>query len=145
MVGRNARYVPDATGWDGVMAVGEDASLIGAAETDLGSVAHDGLTASIDQDMTLVDPEGAFVPILISGTASLSDGSGLPAEFLVVANGRVAGVAVPYPADERPGAFSASIGQRYLVEGANEVTLLIPVDGGWLAATVSQATVDSVG
>lgn len=138
VVGRNAGYISDATSWDGVIAVGQYASLVGGADTDLGPVTREGLEASIDQDLSAVDPAGSFLPILISGTASLSDGSALPSEFLVVVNGEVAGVAVPYPADERSGAFSALIRQGALIDGANEVELLVPVDGGWIVATAVQ-------
>lgn len=121
-VAANYKRIPNQTSWTGVMAVGEYADLVGSAIANLDFGGGPGFSFSVDIGTSLddIDISSGELQTLITGRVA----GDVPDELLIVANGIVAGVAhVSHDAADG-GSFIGLMGEDWLIDGSNEVTLL---------------------
>ena len=133
VVQRDHDYLPNGDDWLGVFGQGEYADLVGQDLEDLDVRGASGLTWTTDQKDRLADwqPDAdGLAPMLITSVLDL-DGGPLPDAAVVVANGRVAGVAGNFAeSDGGRASFNALISEEILRRGANEIVLLLPTGSG---------------
>jgi hypothetical protein len=134
VVERNLRWLPFGEDVRSIAAVGELGGLVGRPVETLDVVGDSDARWSVDQAWQLVNwhpDEDGVVPLLWQGTVTMPDGVSPPPEMLAVVNGRVAGVVGGFGIGVNgPDQFSAVIAGDQLVVGANDVSLLVPIDGG---------------
>lgn len=133
VVQRDHDYLPNGDDWLGVFGQGEYADLVGQDLEALDVRGASGLTWTTDQKDRLADwqPDAdGLAPMLITSVLDL-DGGPLPDAAVVVANGRVAGVAGNFAeSDGGRASFNALISEEILRRGANEIVLLLPTGSG---------------
>ncbi len=132
VVRRDHDYLPGGDNWLGVFGQGEYADLVGEPIDALDVRGDSGRTWTNDQQARLADwrpRQDGLAPMLLKGSLSGGDGD-LPAEAVVVVNGRVAGVAGDFAREGSRITFSTLISEEILQEGENEVVLLLPAESG---------------
>jgi hypothetical protein len=133
VVRRNRSLLPHGDGWAGVYGIGRYGELVGERVTslDLRSVPA-GVSGRVAEADTLAawDPDSAqLAPILLHGT--LEGSTTIPGDALLSLNGTVAAGVVDLHASPDGGlTFTALVDEDLLVEGANDVSLLLPAAAG---------------
>lgn len=133
---RNADLLPRGLGWHALAAVGPLGGDVGVDEASLDVTGTTDLRFDLEQapDLAAVDTEGTrALPVLVWGTVAGGDG---PTDLLVVLNGTVAGTMSRLAGD---GSYVGVLDDSLIRQGANEVAVLAPADGGRFA-TLSLAT-----
>lgn len=134
-VERNYEWLPDQSSWAGVTGVGEYGELVGNPVTDLVVAGDDGFRWSLDLGASLdeVDLDNGMVQTVLTGRVE-SDSELENDEILVVVNDTVAGIAHLARDSVGGGTFYGVIAEDFVVDGDNDVELLLPDGSGeWLA------------
>jgi hypothetical protein len=145
-VRRNHEWVPNQDDWIGVAGAGPHADLVGRPATELDPEPSDELRWSLTQAPRLaaVDRRSGFVPTYISGRLELPPGVETD-DLLLVVNGTVAGTGLVTRDSSTSGEIHGIVAEELIVDGANEVSILVPAsDGGWLTGSSADITVDYI-
>ncbi|HEX6145681.1 MAG TPA: sulfatase-like hydrolase/transferase [Acidimicrobiia bacterium] len=143
-VRRNHEWVPNQDDWIGVAGAGPHADLVGRPVTELGAEPSDQLRWSLTQAdrLAAVDRRSGMVPTYISGRLELPEDADTD-DLLVVVNGTVAGTGLVTRDSERSGEIHALVAEELIVDGANEVSILVPsARGGWLVGSSADIAVE---
>ena len=134
-VERNYRWIPDQSSWMGVASVGPNASLVGQPLTDLQIETSASFRWSFDLGSGLeeVDMRRGIVQTVVTGRVE-SDEASEEDELLIVVNDVVAGVAHLSRDSVSGGSFAGLLAEELVVDGANDVDILLAIEGErWLA------------
>jgi hypothetical protein len=144
-VRRNHEWVPDQDDWIGVAGSGPYADLVGRALTALEPEPSAALRWSLTQSARLeaVSRRSGFVPTYISGRLEMPpevEGD----DLLIAVNGTVAGTGLVTRDSATSGEIHGLVAEELVLEGANEVQILVPSpDGsGWLVGSSADLTVE---
>lgn len=145
-VERNHTWVPDQGSWPGVASVGVYGTLVGSPTTDIEITTGDGFRWSLELGSQLdqVDRSSGMVQTLVTGRVEADP---LPEsnEILIVANDVVVGVAHLTRDGPISGAVAGLVAEQLIRDGANDVSLLLPGDGGgWVAGVSEDLTLELV-
>ena len=143
-VDRNHDWIPDQSSWPAVAGAGPYAAMIGQSVDNLEVVTADGLGWSIEHSDLLetVDLAGGIVQTMITGPIQLPEDV-LGDELLVAANGMIAGTGFLVRETSSSGLMRAIVAEDFLVEGANQISILVPgPDGAWLTGSRVDITVE---
>ena len=143
-VDRNHDWIPNQRDWTGVAGAGPYASMVGQAVADLEVVTTEGLGWSIEHSDLLetVDLSGGIVQTMITGPIQLPEGV-LGDDLLVAANGMIAGTGFLVRETSSSGQMRAIVAEDFLVEGDNQITILVPgANGTWLTGSRVDITVE---
>jgi hypothetical protein len=120
---------------------------VGRPVAELAPEQSDELHWSLNQAARLsaVDRRSGFVPTYISGRLELPpdvDGD----DLLLVVNGTVGGTGLLTRDSSTSGEMHGLVAEELIVEGANEVSILVPAPdgGGWLTGTSADITVEFI-
>jgi hypothetical protein len=143
-VRRNHEWVPDQGSWVGVAGAGPFAEFVGQPVAELGPQTSNDLHWSLTQaeDLSAVSRATGFVPTFISGRLELPAGV-VGDDLLLVVNGKVAGTGFVIRDSETSGEIRGLLAEELVIEGANEVAILVPDPGGngWLTGAAADITV----
>jgi hypothetical protein len=143
-VERNHEWVPDQGSWTAVAGAGPNAGLVGEGLEDLDAEPSSDLRWSLTQAEALADVNRAtgWVPTYISGRLELPDGA--ESDDLVVAvNGTIAGTGLVTRDSATTGEIHALVAEDLVVDGANDVQILVPDgSGGWIAGVSADLAVE---
>lgn len=145
-VERNYGWIPDQSSWLGVARVGPYGHLVGDPLTDLEIEASESVRWSFELGAGLdeVELSEGMLQTLVTGRVE-SDHTIAGEDLLVVANDVVAGVAHLSRDSASGGSFSGLIAEELLVDGANDVDVLVASDGDvWLAGQSDDLTLELV-
>jgi hypothetical protein len=145
-VERNHAWVPDQTSWQGVAAVGPNASLVGKPTTGLTVSTDESLRWSLELGATLqdVDRSSGVVQTLVTGRIEGEDAFESD-EILIVLNDVVAGLAYLSRDSSSGGAIIGLVSEDLVKDGSNDIDLLSSDgNGGWVAGTNDEITLDLV-
>lgn len=127
--------IPDQGSWLGVAGVGSSAGLVGQPVATLDVETDPNLRWSLERggDLVEADPESGIVQTLWTGRIELP-GEVDSEDLLLVVNGTVGGVGYVTRDSETGGTFSGIIAEELVVDGPNEVDILVADgNGGWLS------------
>ncbi|MEX1126200.1 MAG: sulfatase-like hydrolase/transferase [Acidimicrobiia bacterium] len=144
-VRRNHEWVPNQRSWMGVAGSGPYADFVGRPVAELDPQPSDDLHWSLTQSEELAEVSRAsgFVQTFISGRLELP--AGIEGDDLLLAvNGTVAGTGFVIRDSDTSGELRGLLAEELLIDGANEVAILVPdPDGnGWLVGAAADITVD---
>jgi hypothetical protein len=146
-VRRNHEWVPNQDDWIGVAGAGPHAELVGRPMAELGPQQSDELRWSLAQAARLsaVDRRSGFVPTYISGRLELPDNVESD-DLLLVVNGTVAGTGLVARDSSTSGEIHGLVAEELILDGANEVSILVPAPdgGGWLTGSSADITVEYI-
>jgi len=146
-VRRNHEWMPDQGSWMRVAAVGRYADLVGRPVAELDPQVSDGLRWSLTQseELSAVSRTSGFVPTFVSGRLQLPVGVEGD-DLLLVVNGTVAGTGFVIRDSDTSGEIRGLLAEELVVDGANEVAILVPdpQGGGWLIGAAADITVDYI-
>lgn len=145
-VNRNHVWIPDQASWAGVAAVGPHGALVGQSVDGLIVNDSDELRWSLEHGASLaeLDMDTGMVQTLLTGRIEL------PPEvtsnnLLLIVNGRVGGVGFVARDNPGGGAIRGMIDEALLVNGHNEIDILVPVDGGgWVSGSADVLALELV-
>ncbi len=140
-VERNHQRIPDQSSWTGVAAVGPFAGIVGQMVDELSPVFDGDLQWTIDyaEELDDVDRTSGMVQTLITGRLELpADLAG--DQILVAVNGRVAGAGFLTRDAPDGGQIRALVAEEYIVEGPNELQILVPGFEGWLTGSAADVS-----
>ena len=145
-VDRNHMWVPDQTSWAAVAGVGPYQALVGQSVDELTVNDSDELRWSLEHGASLadVDLDTGIVQTLLTGRIELppevtSD------DLLLIVNGRVGGVGFVSRDSSGGGSIRGMINEEFLVDGHNEIDILVPVDGGgWVSGSAEVLSLELV-
>ncbi len=144
-VRRNHEWVPDQDSWVGVAGSGRYADLVGDPVTELSPQPSDDLRWSLSSSAKLaaVDRSKGYVQTYISGRLELPAGVEGD-DLLIVVNGVVAGTGLVTRDSERGGEIHGLVAEELVMDGANEVAILVPDfrGDGWLTGAAADLTVE---
>ncbi|MDP9494564.1 MAG: sulfatase-like hydrolase/transferase [Actinomycetota bacterium] len=144
-VRRNHHWVPDQGGWMGVAGAGRYAELVGRPVAELPTRSSDDLQWSLTQaeDLSDVSRSSGFVPTFVSGRLQLPAGVEGD-DLLLVVNGTVGGTGFVIRDSDTSGEIRGLLAEELVVDGVNEVAILIPdpQGEGWLIGAAADITVD---
>ena len=145
-VERNHEWVPDQTSWQGVAAVGPNASLIGEPTAGITVETDESLRWSLElgADLDNVNRSSGIVQTLVTGRIE-GELSSQSDEVLIVLNDVVAGLAHLTRDTATGGSIIGLVSEDLVPDGDNEVDLLVS-DGneGWVAGTSDEITLELV-
>jgi hypothetical protein len=114
---------------------------------ELGPQQSDELRWSLAQAARLsaVDRRSGFVPTYISGRLELPDNVESD-DLLLVVNGTVAGTGLVARDSSTSGEIHGLVAEELILDGANEVSILVPAPdgGGWLTGSSADITVEYI-
>lgn len=145
-VERNYEWIPDQSSWLGVASVGPNASLVGDPLTDLQIESSDSFRWSFDLGVGLeeVDMSQGRIQTVVTGRVE-SEETIEGEELLIVVNDIVAGVAHLSRDSVSGGSFAGLIAEELVVDGANDVAVLLASEGDlWLAGQSDDLTLELV-
>jgi len=146
-VERNYGWIPDQSSWMGVATVGPHGELVGEPLTDVQIESSDAFRWSFDLGSTLeeVDMSSGMLQTVVTGRVE-SDDPIDGQEMLIVVNDVVAGVAHLSRDSVSGGTFTGLIAEGLVVDGANDVDVLLAAEGGevWLAGQSDDVTLELV-
>jgi hypothetical protein len=145
-VERNHEWIPDQSLWTGVARVGPYGNLVGNPLTDLEIESSDALRWSFELGAGLeeVDMSQGMLQTVVTGRVA-SDDPISGDELLIVVNDVIAGVAHLSRDSVSGGSFAGLISEEFLVDGANDVTVLVASEGEvWLAGQSDDLSLDLV-
>ena len=146
-VRRNHDWVPDQGSWMAVSGAGPYADLVGRPVADLTTQPSDALAWSLTQteELSGISRASGFVQTFVSGRLELP--AGMQDDDLILAvNGTVAGTGFVIRDSETSGELRGLLAEELLIEGPNEVAILVPdpQGEGWLTGAAADITVDYV-
>jgi hypothetical protein len=136
-VERNHRWIPDQESWTGVAAVGPYQTLVGQSADVLDATDSDELRWSLEDgsDLADLDAGSGVVQTLITGRIELPP-EAISNDLILVVNGRVAGFGFVSRDSSGGGSIRGMISEEFVVDGHNEIDILVPVDGGgWVSGS----------
>lgn len=143
-VARNHEWIPDQSSWTKVAAAGPLAPLVGRSMASIDVSGSDDFTWSLDDPLQDVDRTTGVVQTLITGRVELPE-EVVSDEALVIVNGGIAGVGFISRDSASGGTIRAMIAEETLVDGRNDVEILIAnPDGGWYSGTSDVITLDLI-
>jgi len=135
-VERNRGWIPDQSSWRGVAATGPYAELLGQPLDTLEVVETGELVWSLDRGAELAeaDLESGLVQTLLTGRIQLPPGTSNN-DLLVAINGEIAGFGFVSRDSSGGGALRALLAEEMIVDGRNQIEILIPGPDGdsWLS------------
>jgi hypothetical protein len=142
---RNHEWVPDQGSWMGVAGSGAYADLVGSSVADLAPRASDDLQWSLTQagDLSDVSRASGFVQTFVSGRLQLPSGVEED-DLLLVVNGTVAGTGFVIRDSDTSGEIRGLLAEELLIDGPNEVAILVPdpEGDGWLTGAAADITIE---
>jgi len=146
-VRRNYERVPNQGSWLAVAGAGIYADLVGHPVAELDPQPSDALAWSLTQSEELADVSRAsgFVQTFISGRLELP--AGIEGDDLLLAvNGTVAGTGFVIRDRDTSGELRGLLAEELVIDGVNEVTILVPDPRGegWLTGAAADITVDYI-
>jgi hypothetical protein len=145
-VERNHEWVPDQSSWQGVAAVGPNASLVGEPTTAITVDSDESMRWSLDLGAELenVDRSSGFVQTLVTGRIEGDIPSGSH-DVLLVLNDVVAGLAHLSQDSATGGSIIGLVAEEYVRDGSNEIDLLVSDgNGGWVGGANGDVTLELV-
>jgi len=146
-VRRNHQWVPDQTSWMSIAGSGPYAELVGSPASDLSPRPSNDLHWSLTQadQLSSVSRASGMVPTFISGRLELPPGV-KGDDLLLVVNGTVAGTGFVMRDSDTSGEIRGLLAEELLIDGVNEVSILIPdpQGKGWLTGAAADITVDYI-
>lgn len=145
-VERNYAWIPDQASWLGVAGVGPNRDLVGDTLTELDIETSDAFRWSFDLggELEEIDLGRGMVQTVLTGRVE-SDEPIEEDQLLIVVNDIVAGVAHLSRDSVTGGSFSGLIAEELVVDGANDVgVLLASGDGRWLVGESDELTLELV-
>ncbi|HEX6221870.1 MAG TPA: sulfatase-like hydrolase/transferase, partial [Acidimicrobiia bacterium] len=145
-VARNHQWVPDQSSWLGVASVGPYRNLVGHPLTELEIESSDSFRWSFElgADLEETKPGQGVVQTMVTGRVE-SDSPIDSEELLIVINDVVAGVAHLSRDTVTGGFFAGLVAEELVVDGANDVgVLLASGDGLWLAGESDDLTLELI-
>jgi hypothetical protein len=143
-VRRNHQWVPDQGSWMAVAGSGPYADLVGQPVASLDPQPSDDLAWSLTQSEELADVDRAsgFAQTFISGRLQLPPGIA-DDDLLLAVNGTVAGTGFVIRDSDISGEIRGLLAEELLIEGPNEVAILVPdpQGGGWLTGSAADINV----
>jgi hypothetical protein len=139
-VERNHTWVPDQTSWLGVAGAGPYAGMIGDPVEDLAIGESEAFQWSLDLGSDLIEGDGGrgMAQTYLSGRVVLPPGFD-PDSVLVSVNGRIGGMGTLTRDSAEGATFQAMIAEETLLDGPNEIGLLLPGDAGrWVSGANGQ-------
>ena len=136
-VERNHRWIPDQESWTGVAGVGPYQALVGQSADDLDATDSDELRWSLEDgsDLAELDAGSGIVQTLMTGRIELPP-EAISNDLILVVNGRVAGFGFVSRDSSGGGSIRGMISEEFVVDGHNEIDILVPVDGGgWVSGS----------
>jgi hypothetical protein len=142
-VRRNYEWVPNQDSWVDVAGSGPYADLVGVPVSELSPQASDEMYWSLtgNQKLDSVDRSTGWVPTYIGGRVELPRGA-QGDDLLIAVNGVVAGTGFVTRDSGSGGELHGIVAEELVADGANEVTILVPQDGGWLTGTAADIVVE---
>ena len=143
-VERNHEWVPYQDSWLGIAAVGPHGDLVGTATSELSVESDEDVRWSLDHAGALasVDRQSGRVQTLITGRLELPN-SIVADTLLIAVNGQVAGTGFLSRDAPTSGRIRALIAEELLMDGDNDVTILVPLPGGgWLTGVADDIALE---
>jgi len=143
-VDRNYRWIPDQGSWTGVAGVGPYRALVGRSADDLGATDSDELRWSLEDgaDLAELDRASGVVQTLLTGRIELPP-EATSNDLILVVNGKVAGFGFVSRDSSGGGSIRGMISEAFIVDGHNEIDILVPVDGGrWVSGSADVLSLD---
>ncbi len=144
-VERNHEWIPDQSSWTGVARIGPYGDLVGNPLTDLEIESSEALRWSFDLGAGLdeVDMSEGVLQTVVTGRVASDDP--ISGELLIVVNDVVAGVAHLSRDSVSGGSFTGLIAEEFVVDGANDVDVLVASEGDvWLAGQSDELSLELV-
>ena len=145
-VERNHEWVPDQSSWQGVAAVGPNASLVGEPTTAITVDSDESMRWSLDlgEELENVDRSSGFVQTLVTGRIE-GDVPSESHDVLLVLNDVVAGLAYLSQDSATGGSIIGLVSEEFVRDGSNEIDLLVSDgNGGWVEGTNGDVTLELV-
>jgi len=145
-VNRNYAWVPDQSSWAGVAGVGPYQALVGRSVDGLTVNDSDELRWSLEHGASLaeLDIGTGVVQTLLTGRIELPP-EVTSNDLLLIVNGSVGGVGFVSRDSSGGGAIRGMINEELLVDGHNEIDILVPVDGGgWVSGSADVLSLELV-
>ncbi|HLF42079.1 MAG TPA: sulfatase-like hydrolase/transferase [Acidimicrobiia bacterium] len=146
-VRRNHEWVPNQESWMGVAGSGPFADFVGRPVAELAPQPSNDLRWSLTQaeELAAVSRASGLVQTFISGRLELP--AGIEGDdFLVAVNGTVAGTGFVIRDSDTSGEIRGLLAEELVVDGANEVVILVPDPrgDGWLTGAAADITLDYI-
>ena len=145
-VNRNYTWVPDQSSWAGVAGVGPYQALVGQSVDGLTVNDSDELRWSLERGASLaeLDMDTGMVQTLLTGRIELPP-EVISNDLLLIVNGSVGGVGFVSRDSSGGGTIRGMINEELLVDGHNEIDILVPVDGGgWVSGSADVLSLELV-
>jgi hypothetical protein len=145
-VERKHQIIPDQSAWLEVAGVGPYADLVGGPIDTLQIEVRDDLRWSLDLGKKLgeVDIDSGRVQTLLTGRiefpASLD-----PDDLIVALNGTIAGTGYVSQDGPTSGSLRALLAEELVMDGTNEIDILVPSGDSWVSGSADVITLDLIG
>jgi arylsulfatase A-like enzyme len=143
-VDRNHQWVPRQGTWTEVAGAGAHADVVGDRLEDLDAAPNADLRWSLTQSEALaeVDRATGWVPTYISGRLELPDDADSD-DLIVAVNGTIAGTGLVTRDSASSGEIHALVAEDLIVDGENDVQILVPDgSGGWISGVSAALVVE---
>ncbi len=145
-VDRNHRWISDQESWTGVAGVGPYQDLLGRSLDDIRVTDSDELRWSLDHgaDLAELDMASGVVQTLLTGRIELPP-EATSDDVVLIVNQKIAGFGFVSRDSSGGGSIRGMISEEFVVDGHNEIDVLVPVDGGgWVSGSADVLSLDLV-